>query len=309
MPSVTLPLNFSNNFGDPIRKVFNVFEQIAQFNIDDEIVLNYDNPQFTHPFFTLSIPLIKKQLERKGYNIKIQCNISSPSIRSYLNYLNFPGGVDLDIYNRSNFQEELAIYRNKSYIPILNFPTSNLSDFIALREQYLSEINTLLSDICKVQAQARTALMYLIDEAINNILNHSFDDSGYIIAQYYPSKGYVDLAIADIGRTLLESYKNCPRYKDTINSEQDAMGAALGGKSTKSGNVDRGFGISTSKDMLIKGMGGKYFLWSGNVFNIHTSKLNDVVTISNHIFWQGVYVFLRIPVKTAEEFDPYKFME
>lgn len=47
-----------------------------------------------------------------------------------------------------------------------------------------------------------TALMYLIDEAVNNVLHHAHDDKGYLLAQFYQSKGYIDIVIADIGRIL-----------------------------------------------------------------------------------------------------------
>ena len=115
--------------------------------------------------------------------------------------------------------------------------------------------------------------------------------------------------IADIGKTLLESYQTSEKHRGDVLTENQAMEAALAGKSTKSTNVDRGFGISTSKEMLTSGLNGKYFLWSGNVFNIHTSEINNVVNIPNEIRWQGVYLCLRIPVIPKPGFNLYDFVE
>jgi hypothetical protein len=154
-----------------------------------------------------------------------------------------------------------------------------------------------------------TALMYLIDEAVNNVLHHSNDDKGYLLAQYYPSKGYVELVIADIGRTILETYLDFDRYKDEVINHELAMEAAIAGKSTKSTNVDRGFGISTSKKLLTEGLNGKYFIYSGNVFNIHTSEINTITTLPGEIFWQGVYVCLRIPTIPPPGFNPVDYYE
>lgn len=87
------------------------------------------------------------------------------------------------------------------------------------------------------------------------------------------------------------------------------MEAALAGKSTKSNNIDRGFGISTSKKMLTEGLNGKYFMMSGNVLNIHTSEINNVVELPETILWQGVYVCLRIPVVPKAGFNPSDYYE
>lgn len=98
------------------------------------------------------------------------------------------------------------------------------------------------------------------------------------------------------------------RYNKVVLSHNDAMKAALEGKSTKSETIDRGFGISTSKDMLISGLNGKYFLWSGNVLNIHNAEINDIVNLPQSINWQGVYLCLRIPVVPKQGFNPYDYM-
>jgi hypothetical protein len=154
----------------------------------------------------------------------------------------------------------------------------------------------------------RTAIMYLIDEAINNIIHHSNDDRGYILAQVYHGNGYMEIGITDIGRTLLQSYESSGRH-EAVTSHLLALTAALGGKSTKSNNVDRGFGISTSKKMLTEGLNGKYFIYSGNVFNIHTSERNDIIELPLSSFWQGVYLAMRIPLVAKPGFNLAEYYE
>jgi len=160
----------------------------------------------------------------------------------------------------------------------------------------------------KINGSMRTAIMYLIDEAINNIIHHSNDDKGYILAQVYRANGYMEIAIADIGRTLLQSYESSGRHGN-VNSHLLALTSALNGKSTKSNNVDRGFGISTSKKMLTEGLNEKYFIYSGNVFNIHTSERNDIITLPLSTFWQEVYVSMRIPLVAKPGFNPADYYE
>lgn len=113
----------------------------------------------------------------------------------------------------------------------------------------------------------------------------------------------------DNGQTILDTYANFDKYKDDVTDHELAMEAALAGKSTKSLDVDRGFGISTSKELLTKGLNGKYFIYSGNVFNIHTSEINTITSLPKTIYWQGVYVCLRIPIVPVPGFNPSDYYE
>lgn len=309
MGTIHLPNRFSDNFGDPIQHLFKILADINQMAADEEIILNYNNAKFTHPFFSLALPLIQKEYSRQGRAIKLQHVFKDRFTFDYMGYLNFPEGIDPMDLSNLDFASYLSRYKHKTYLPIISFPVGESQKISEVRDQFLSAVNQLLVGICCVSYPMNTALMYLIDEAVNNVLHHSNDLNGYLLAQYYPSKGYVDIVIADIGRTLLESYKNSDKYTNSVNTHAEAMEAALEGKSTKSNNIDRGFGISTSKQMLTIGLNGKYFLWSGNVFNIHTSEINNVVKLPETISWQGVYLCLRIPVVPKPGFNPFDFYE
>ncbi|MXV50342.1 hypothetical protein GS399_05105 [Pedobacter sp. HMF7647] len=306
---IKLPSRFSDNFGHPIQSLFSLLEQVQSASGCKEIELNYREAKFTHPFYTLALPLIKKQYGRSGQSLVINDDFIDASTSEYMNCLSFPNGIDPLDLSDSSFEKFMEKFQNKTYIPIITFPAGDGNEVSAIRDQFLSAINRLLVRISQIKNPEMGALMYLLDEAINNILHHSYDDCGYLLAQYYPSKGYIDIAIADIGRTLLESYQNFDKYKNQINTHLEAMKAALSGQSTKGGNVDRGFGISTSKEVLTKGLNGKYFIWSGNVFNIHNSELNNVIELPQTIYWQGVYLCLRIPVVAKAGFNLYNYTD
>lgn len=308
MIELDLPERFSDNFGDPIDQIFNLLEKINRTSFNEEIALNYDNARFTHPFFSLSLPLICTQNRRIGRNISLKSDFNNPYTRDYMSLIQFPNGFDPMTLEIDEFSNYLRSFKSKTYLPMINFPVGEGVNVTSVRDHFLSAVNQLLLHMCGLTAPMTTALMYLIDEAVNNILHHSYDDKGYLLAQYYPSKGYLDIVIADIGRTLLQSYQNMGRYNKVVLSHNDAMKAALEGKSTKSETIDRGFGISTSKDMLISGLNGKYFLWSGNVLNIHNAEINDIVNLPQSINWQGVYLCLRIPVVPKQGFNPYDYM-
>lgn len=297
-----------SNFGDPIQKIWRLLEQLSSADISEAIFLDYKEAKFTNPFFLLSLPLIVEQYKRKGYNINISTDFNHGYFKDYMHYVNFPEGLDPDKLE-GDFNQFIAGYQNKSYIPIICFPTGSSANVTEIRDAFLSAVNQLLVKICGVSANMITALMYLIDEAVNNVLHHSKDDKGYLFAQYYKSEGYIDLVVADIGQTILETYAGFEKLKNEVTNHRLAMEAALGGKSTKSADVDRGFGISTSKELLTKGLNGKYFIYSGNVCNMHNSEINEIYELPETIYWQGVYLCLRIPVIPKPGFRPSDYYE
>ena len=248
--------------------------------------------------------------ERDGFNIEIVSNFKKPSVNQYMELLKFPNGINTESIIDEKYDYFFKQYSYKTYIPLINFPSSEQADLSIIRDDFLSAINTIIREQTQIKGGMRTAIMYLIDEAVSNIIHHSKDDRGYILAQVYRVNGYMEIGLADIGRTLLQSYESSEneKYKN-INSHLLALTAALDGKSTKSNNVDRGFGISTSKKMLTEGLNGKYFIYSGNVFNIHTSERNDIIELSPSTFWQGVYLAMRIPLVAKPEFIPSDYYE
>lgn len=308
MATIYLPERFSDNFGDAINAIFELLVKINELDQHEEVILDYTHAKFTHPFFSLAVPLIIKQLVSNEKHIKLNSSFLIQGVSTYMRTIHFPNGLNPEKIKDRNYTKHLSVYENKSYIPIITFPVGESKDSEHIRNEFLSAVNKLLINICKISGNVLGALMYLIDEAVNNVLHHSYDDFGYIHAQYYESKGFIDIVIADTGRTFLESYMNSERHQQVTNHEE-AMKAALAGLSTKSNNIDRGYGISTSKEMLTKGLNGKYFLFSGNVLNIHTSERNNVVNLNDKIFWQGMFLCLRIPVIAKPDFNPADYYE
>ena len=185
MPSIKLPPRFSDNFGHPIESIINLLSEINQYPYEEEIILDYNEARFTHPFFSLSLPLIEKQLNRLGRNINLSRNFQHPFTIDYMGYLHFPYGVDPGMLQGKDFGEFLSQYENKSYLPIINFPVDKSEGASVITRNFLTAINTMLLKICGLSGVMSSALMYLIDEAVANIVDHSEDDKGYLLAQYF----------------------------------------------------------------------------------------------------------------------------
>jgi len=119
---------------------------------------------------------------------------------------------------------------------------------------------------------------------------------------------YVDICIADGGITLLGSYQ---RLKDKfIEDDLEAIKAANRQISSKNlpDTENRGYGIYTSKKMLIEGLGGQYMIMSGSAIYMKSKTIDQFFTLPDGLRWDGTIVALRIPYQ-ASQFDYIKYIE
>ena len=58
---------------------------------------------------------------------------------------------------------------------------------------------------------------------------------------------------------------------------------------------NRGYGIQTSKRMLVEGLGGQYLMISGSCFYLRSAGIDNVYSMPEGLRWNGTVVALRIP--------------
>jgi len=189
---------------------------------------------------------------------------------------------------------DLDRYLAKTYIPITNFPAQRTVAATRQRDKFLGVINNLLVRQTGLEGGMHTGIMYLIDEAVNNIVDHADTERGYIFAQYFPSTGFFDICIADGGQGLLQRYRSTGNM--AFKTDVEAIAAAADGVSTKNapGAEGRGFGIRTSKSMLVDGIGGSYFLQSGAAFLVKTPDFEELRSLPEVLSHTGSLVAIRI---------------
>ena len=196
-------------------------------------------------------------------------------------------------------------YSLKRYIPIIDFAAGKNDDD---QETISTVVENIIIRQLNIQPNVATGLKYMVEEALDNITEHSESDRGYIFAQAYPSKGYLDICIADRGVTLLGSYKKLP--DNEIESDNEAIKAANRGISSKNlpDAENRGYGIQTSKRMLVEGLGGQYLMISGSCLYVKSTGLDNVYNMPNGLRWNGTLVALRIPYDSSN-FNYVKYVE
>lgn len=272
---------------DGLTPVVRIMSQI-EGTADQAVTIDFTDTRFISPVFALSLIIY---LSRCGKQVSFK------NVPEYLERIEFGnGGIKPDMMRQTEFLAELEKYASKTYIPIINFAAGRNSD---AKEAVSSIIENIIIQQLSIQSNVANGLKYMIDEILDNITEHSESDRGYIFAQAYPTKGFLDVCIADRGVSLLGSYEKLP--DNEISSDIEAIKAANRGLSSKNlpDAENRGFGIRTSKQMLIQGLGGQYLMISGSSLYIKTLNLDSFYSMPHGLRWNGTIVALRIPYHSS----------
>jgi len=268
---------------DGLTPVVRLMSQIENTR-EQEIIIDFSETRFISPVFALSLIVY---LSRCGKQIAF---INVPDYLELIGLSN--GGIKPDEMRQTEFLAALEKYASKTYIPIIDFAAGRNSD---AKEVVSSIAENMIIRQLNIRSNVANGFKYMVDETLDNITEHSDSDRGYIFAQAYPTKGFLDVCIADRGINLLGSYMKLP--DNEIASDMEAIKAANRGLSSKNlpDAENRGFGIKTSKQMLIQGLGGQYLMISGSSLYIKSRNLDSFYAMPHGLRWNGTIVALRIP--------------
>ena len=188
-------------------------------------------------------------------------NDETPSLLSKvaLSVIQQQADIDAAEMSLSTFNVQLSSSHGKCFIPVVSFPAQSVHT--DKRNAITSSFENFIISESKADNNVAQALRYIIDEQIDNVTEHADTSRGYICAEW--SSKEISVCIADGGKTVYGSYADM--NFDQIKDDQTALQAATMGMSTKNrpGAETRGFGISTSTDMIVKGFSSSMiiFFW------------------------------------------------
>lgn len=301
IPSVTRDERIGSIFNELFYVIFDI-----EASDNDRLMLDLCDCKFFHPFFIGSLACY---LHQNGKEYKIE-NATS-SMTSYLETIGF---IKPFIIKDSEDLEILkSKYRNKTYTPFCCFKPHGID---VNRVQSIIQ-EAILSQIKNKNGSAdwriRTALSYLTGEITDNILEHSQSPNVYLFSQYLPKEKAICLLIADEGVTLNGSYRSSEQYFDRPKPKDDleALQWANLGRSTKNRPEaeNRGYGINTTKRMLVNGLHGAYFMMSGNAFHRYESNKEVYISLPEAIKWSGTIVLMKIPVEAPTDFEYEQYIK
>lgn len=286
-----------DNMGSSINKLLEVLLQLDIVQPDDSIIIDITNIDFVYPFLFLPLTSLISKLRDNGHLVSILGSMS------YLDTVLFPDGFSS--VGKVDWVDSLNYYRDRTYMPICQIPSGARDT--GIRENLLTVFGDIMRHQLNITGQLRTAISYLISESMDNIVDHANVPNGWIMVQNYPSKQFLDICILDTGVGIHGSYIN-NNFPEIINDEM-AIRQAINGQSTKQIAKTRGYGINTSRRMLVDGINGKYFLYSGAAFYVYTSELEQITPLNRLYGWNGTMLALRIPRNIPTKFDYSAYLE
>ena len=196
----------------------------------------------------------------------------------YLKYFNFPNG----------FTEFVS---STKYIPIYKFSASKAdAKSISDKSEILKNLISICLEKLGTPKGSVDALNISVDEIISNIEDHSEAKYGWINAQYYPTKEYLDICILDRGITINGKYKKVGK---DFGDDREALKCALYGESAKPEKL-RGSGLRTFTKMVTQGFKGEMIIISGDAI-VYANEKSDSLIQKLSLRWDGTIVALRIP--------------
>lgn len=266
-----------------IGSVFNYLFKItnATENADADVEWDFSVSSFFHPFLLAPLAIFKHRSE-KG----ISCIIPS-YLSKYFDLICFNDLLELT--NDENLEGNLDVYAGKTYTPICKFQLGDEKATDAIQ----SVLQRIIRRQTKYDSEIHTPLSYMLGEIICNISQHSHGKYGYIYSQYLKSEKCINICIADDGITIYGSYVKSCKYLDKIEgNEAKALELANNGYSTKD-IPERGFGLPTTRKMLVEGLNGSFFELSGGAFYRYERGAENYVILPKTIFWDGTIILMK----------------
>ena len=275
---------------------------IAETEAADAVLWDFADVTFLYPFFLAPLAIYKNT---SGKDIK--CINISLRIQAYLNSICFDRMLYFDHEKREDVEAVMQKYTNKTYLPLCSFAMTN-----ANKDAFGSIMKAILMKQTKIGQKGNSSLSYLISELLDNIYEHSQSPCGYLFSQYSAKEGVINLCIADTGISIAGSFEKAGLYQEEIDgNEAEALKLANEGYSTKNRPEaeNRGYGISTSKAMLVNGMKGAFFMLSGGAFHRYENGANYYIDLKNLFRWNGTIILMRIPIVLPDDFNYIDYLE
>ena len=275
---------------------------IAETEVAEAVQWDFKDVRFLHPFFLAPLAIYKNTSGKD-----IDCINIPLRFQSYLNSVCFDRMLHFNNDSPEDIESVMKKYIDKTYIPLCSFAMTNVN-----KDTFGSVMQRMIIQQAHIQDGGSSSLSYLISELFDNIYEHSQSRNGYVFSQYLEREGYIDLCIADTGITIYNSYKNAGLYQHEIGvNEVEALKLANEGYTTKNrpDAENRGYGIPTSKKMLVEGMKGAFFMLSGGAFHRYENGINVYIDLEGQFYWRGTIVLLRIPTSMPKGFNYINYLE
>ncbi len=207
----------------------------------------------------------------------------------------------------------------RNHLEKVGFPLGNKGDgnsYISIKHfkkdsKDLKQVNTKVNELMdaiesKLPYQIVESMKYIFGELSANIDDHSEFECASLMAQYFPTKEIVDIGVFDNGVSIPGLFE---RHKISFKGDSEAIRKAVWGEvTTKRGEIGRGYGLRTCKNLSIEGLKGEIYVVSRKGILVLSSGIDPIFYDIKGNSLQGTFLYLRLK-KPQEKVNLYQFVE
>jgi len=179
-----------------------------------------------------------------------------------------------------------SINISKTFVPFIKLPK--------ISKDYDMESHKIFDAIREWSENIYEPLEFVIDELVGNIYQHANRTNAYILAQYYPMRRFVEVAIIDDGIGIPKSLRDAYNFGNLNDSE--LIIKAIEGYSSKK-EEGRAFGLGSSLHIVVEVLNGEALISSIKGMVYLNNNNNKEMLVSDTIgYIKGTLIGIRIPV-------------
>ena len=280
-PIYKLNINKITKSHESVLKTCNDLVSFFKKNDNAEIELDFSDCIFIYPDYSLLLLCVLKYIESIGIIVRGRVIYRESNIVDYLSRMNFFKYLKVEI------PEKFKRLSSNRFVEIQQYNADNQLDV-------LNSIMSVIRENTSINQNVVTGLDYCLNEILDNVLNHSKSEIGWVVAQYFEKINSIRLIVSDYGIGI---YKSLNELHDF--TEEEAISKSI--ISGVSNGKGQGHGLYATSS-FVKLNKGWLSLISGN-------KKLDVSSQSNIIkdipFWQGTCVYLRVNTNVDVDYKEF----
>jgi len=282
---IKVNLSQGDSVFNQIRDSLEVISKIDKaFDKREKINLDLSNVKWVLPCSVILMSGKLMEILSKGAEVSY-IPPKDLSVKQWFSNIGFPLGKKLD---------------GDTFISIKHFSNNPQN-----KNQVNEEANEVLQKMeGKIPNSFGDSIRYILGELVANIDEHSNFTFASLMAQYYPKKEHLDLAVLDNGITIPFNFE-----KNNINFEKDfeAIKKALYGEiTTKRDELMRGYGLKSCKDISLKEVKGELHIVSRKGIIILKQNKEPEFYDFDNVSLEGTFLYFRLPTpKNKVNIYPY----
>jgi len=284
---IKVNLSEGDSVSNQVKDSLKIISEIDKaFDKREKINLDLSNFKWVLPCSVILISGKLMEVLSKGAEISY-ISPKDLNVKQWFSNIGFPLGKKSD---------------GDTFISIKHFPNNPQN-----KNQVNEEANEVLQKMeGKIPNSFGDSIRYILGELVANIDEHSSFTFASLMAQYYPKKEHLDLAVLDNGITIPFNFE-----KSNINFEKDseAIKKALYGEiTTKRDELMRGYGLKSCKDISLKEVKGELHIVSRKGIIILKESKKPIFYDFDDVSLEGTFLYFRLPTP-KKKVNIYPYLE